>query len=212
MNKKAVIFDFDGTLVNSLMSIVRIFNVHAHSFGLPEVSEEQIETLRTMTYWQIIRKYNIPLLKIPFIIAKVRNDLYSNMDKMVLFPGIKKIMKSLKSKGYIIGILTSNSKKNVEQFLKYHELIHFDFIYSETNLLGKNRALKNLLSKNKLKPEDVIYVGDEVRDIEACRQIPVDIISVTYGFNKKETLKQHNPTYMVDKPEEILNILTKNNK
>lgn len=209
MNKKAVIFDFDGTIVNSLMSIVRIFNVHAHSFGLPEVSEEQIETLRTMTYWQIIRKYNIPLLKIPFIIAKVRNDLYGSMDKMVLFPGIKKIMKALKSKGYIVGILTSNSKENVEQFLKSHELIHFDFIYSETNLFGKSRALKNLLSKHKFKPKDVIYVGDEVRDIEACKQISVDIISVTYGFNKKETLKEHNPTYLVNKPEEILDILNR---
>lgn len=209
MNKKAIIFDFDGTIADSLMSIVKIFNVHAHSFGLPEVSEEQVEALRTMTYWQIVRKYNIPLLKIPFIITKVRNDLYSSMDKTVLFPGIKKVMKALKSKGYIVGILTSNSKENVEQFLKSHELIHFDFIYSETNLFGKSRALKNLLSKYKLKPKEMIYVGDEVRDIEACKQIPVDIISVTYGFNKKETLLKHSPTYIVDKPEEILGILNR---
>lgn len=206
--KKVIIFDFDGTIADSLRSIVNVFNTHAASFGMPKINDVQLESLRSMTYWDIIHKYKVPLLKIPFIITKVRTELYRSMDKTILFPGIKEVIKSLKAKNYTVGILTSNSKKNVEQFLNSHKLTAFDFVYSETNLFGKSRALKNLLSKHKFQPEEVVYIGDEVRDIEACKKINVDIISVTWGFNKKALLKKHKPTYMADKPEEILKILS----
>ena len=107
-----------------------------------------------------------------------------------------------------MGILSSNSKENIEKFLQANSLEIFDFIHSEENILGKGKALGNLLKTHRLKNNEVIYVGDEVRDIEACKENGVKIISVTWGFNKKDILKKSKPDYIVDKPRKILKILS----
>lgn len=208
MGKKTVIFDFDGTIVDSLETVVKIFNFHARDFGLPKLKKSEVENLRGMSYWQIIEKFQVPLIKIPFIITRVRSEIKNNLNEIALFPGIKETIHALKIKGYIIGMLTSNMEENVIIFLRKHQIKDFDFIHSESNIFGKGWALKKLLKKYKFRPEEVIYIGDEVRDIEACRENFIDSIAVTYGFNTREVLKRSHPTYLADKSTDILSIVT----
>lgn len=125
------------------------------------------------------------------------------MHEVALFPGIRELVLELKARGVGLGILTSNSEENVRKLLRARGLDVFDFIHSESNLLGKNRALLHLLQKHALNRESVLYVGDEVRDIEACQKISVAIIAVTWGFHRRELLGRHHPTYLVDSADEI---------
>ena len=60
---------------------------------------------------------------------------------------------------------------------------------------------------NKLTPEEVIYVGDETRDIEASKTIPIKVIAVSWGFNSAEALAKQNPDFLIQKPSELLKVM-----
>ena len=209
MKIKTVIFDFDGTIADTLTTIVKLFNTQAKEFGLQPITKRDLEKFRNQSPFEIIKHFGISLIKAPFIAAKIRAELKKKIASVKLFPRIKEILNKLKNKGFQLGILSSNSKENIEEFLKKNDLSVFDFIHCEEKLFGKGQALKNLLKIHRLKNNEVLYVGDEVRDIEACREIGVKIISVTWGFNKKEILKKNKPDFLVDKPEQILRTIDK---
>ncbi len=209
MQKKVIIFDFDGTLVDSLGEIIRIFNEHATDFNLPKIGESDIDYLRGKNPREIIKEFHIPLYKIPFIVQKVRAQLSGSVDKLSLFPGMKEVLEKLYKKGCLLAILTSNSHENVRKFLQHHNLQMFDHIFSENSIFGKSQALAKIIKQLGCDPDETVYIGDEVRDIEACKKNSVECIAVTWGFNSKDALILHHPDHIVEAPEEILTVLSK---
>jgi len=83
---------------------------------------------------------------------------------------------------------------------------YFDFIYSDGSLFGKGKILKRVLKKYEFFKRNVVYVGDEVRDIDAAREAGIKIVSVSWGFNSKEVLGSNKPNYIVDTPAELLGL------
>jgi phosphoglycolate phosphatase len=198
-----LIFDFDGTIADTLSAIIRMINEHAEEFHIQPLNAKDVEDLRGLSNAEIIKKYKIPLVKVPGLMIRSQKELHHRMNEVSLFPGIRDLVLELKARGVGLGILTSNSEENVRKLLRARGLDVFDFIHSESNFLGKNRALLHLLQKHGLSRENVVYVGDEVRDIEACQKISVAIIAVSWGFHRREFLGRHHPTYLVDTAEEI---------
>ena len=121
---------------------------------------------------------------------------------------LKETLKILKSKLSYMGIISSNSKKNINTFLKNEKIDTMDFIISSP-LFSKEIKINKLKKKLKLKDEDILYVGDEVRDIVSAKKANIDIASVTYGYNTKEYLSSENPTYFIDDLKELFNIIEK---
>ena len=107
----------------------------------------------------------------------------------------------------MLGILTSNSVKAVEAFLREHNLQCFDFVESENNIFKKSKHLIKIIKKHSFNKQEVIYIGDEVRDIIASQEAGIDVIAVTWGYNKKEILKQNHPTFIANNPSEIYKFL-----
>ena len=106
-----------------------------------------------------------------------------------------------------MGIITSNSKKNVEKFLKKHNLNDiFDFIDSSTRILGKSYQIKSIIKKHRLDKDSVLYIGDETRDIEATKKVGIKVAAVTWGFNSSERLSQFSPDYLIDEPEQLIRV------
>lgn len=208
MEKKVIIFDFDGTLADTLASIITIGNQLADEYGYKKISNEEIGELRNKTIYQIIEKFHIPIFKMPFLLAKAKSLLHTYMETVHPFQGIGELLLNLRKKGGKLGILTSNSKINVEKFLSVHNLQVFDFIHSEFNIFGKEKAIKHIIHTYHFSLKEVIYVGDEVRDIEACKKSNIDMIAVTWGFNTKELLEKNNPTYLVNTTEELSQLLS----
>lgn len=204
----SLIFDFDGTIADTLSAIVRLVNEHAKELNIKPLAETDIDELRGMSNLDIIKKYKVPLLKIPYLVLRAQKELHQRIDEMSLFPGVKELVLDLKRRGVRLGILTSNSLENVKKFLKAQDLDVFDFIHAEQNFFGKNWALLHLLKKFNLKKEEVIYVGDEVRDIEACQKVNIAVIAVSWGFHRRKLLQDKLPTYLVDSPDEIRAIVS----
>ena len=122
--------------------------------------------------------------------------------------GMISLVQTVHQEGFQLGILTSNSKKNVTDFLRMHNIENlFVFVYSESNIFGKDTAMKHILQREKLKQQDVVYIGDEMRDIEAMQKVNIDMIAVSFGFDSKINLLKFSPKYIVDTSQELLYIL-----
>jgi phosphoglycolate phosphatase len=203
-----LIFDFDGTIADTLSAIIRLVNEHAKEFNIKPLAETDVDELRGMSNLDIIKKYKVPLVKVPYLVLRAQKELNQRISEMSLFPGVKELVLDLKRRGIGLGILTSNSRENVQKFLRAQDLDVFDFIHAEQNFFGKNWALLHLLKKFNLKKEEVIYVGDEVRDIEACQKVSVPVIAVSWGFHRRKLLQDKLPTFLVDSPDEIRAIVS----
>ena len=106
-----------------------------------------------------------------------------------------------------MGVLTSNSKENVEKYLKKRKITEIKFVYSNSNLWGKSKSLEKIIKEQKLNPDETMYVGDEVRDIEAAKNAGVKSCAVTWGFQDKELLATVGPDFLIEKPRQLLDLL-----
>src|SRR3989338_9182083 len=119
---KTVIFDFDGTIADTFITIVKLFNNSAKEFGIEKLDLSEVENLRNLGIKAIFKKFGIHILKLPRISKIIRNDLKAKISSIKIFPQIKYILLKLKQKKFKLGILSSNSKENIEKFLKVNRL------------------------------------------------------------------------------------------
>lgn len=202
---KTIIFDFDGTIANSYENLFEIVEKLAPEFGV-KLSESEIEKYRDESLADIVKNLKISKIKLLRIVFRIRQELTERMPRLNTIEGINVVLEKLKNKNYNLAIVSSSSKKIINKFLSNNNLEIFDFILTENSLFGKDKLLNDLISKNNLEKDECIYVGDEIRDIDAANKAGIKIISVSWGFNTRKVLKKNNRT-VIDKPEELLNIL-----
>lgn len=208
MTVKVVLFDFDGTLADTLEAIINIANRLSSEFGYKKASQEEIDSFRDLNSMQIIKTSGIPLTKLPFLIQMVKLELNQEIKKLKPVDGIQEMLESIKNKRVKTGIVTSNSRENVKIFLEKNDLNNlFDVVYSGSTLFGKSKVIKKFLRQESLQPEEVIYVGDETRDIEAAKKIKLKVVAVSWGFNSKEVLAKQEPDFAIDHPQELIAVI-----
>ncbi len=208
MTAKVIIFDFDGTIADTLDVLVSITNRLAVEFGYKPITQEELALFKNLNSRQIIKHSGISIFQLPFLVRKVKAELNKEIKTLSLIPGIKEVLIELKNQGNSLGIITSNSKENVIAFLAVNDLQYlFDFIYSGTKLFGKSKVINKFLKQENIKPEAVIYVGDEIRDIEAARRSEIKVIAVSWGFNSEQVLAEQNPDYLIHDPAELIDVI-----
>jgi phosphoglycolate phosphatase len=208
MQKKVLIFDFDGTLADTLAVIVDITNHLASEFGYPTSSTEKLAQIRQLGAWQVIQQSGVSIFKLPSLVRKIQQELSKEIENAQLFPDMDETLRQLKNNGHILGIVSSNSSENVNRFLEVNQLKHlFDFVVSSTTLFGKHRSLNKIIQQQDFRIKNVIYIGDETRDIEAAKKIGIEVIAVSWGFNSIEVLADHEPDYLLYSPLEILKVV-----
>jgi phosphoglycolate phosphatase len=199
-----IIFDFDGTIADSFETFITVTNRMAQEFGYPTVQPQDIPRFRQMSSRQIIQEAGLSKFKLPFFLARFRRDVAQQVGDLKLFPEMLQTLQVLRAEDYDLGIVTSNAQGHVEQFLKAQQVADlFAFISGDQPLFGKARVLKRLIRRYRLNPQDVIYVGDETRDIEAAQAIGIRVIAVSWGFNALEVLSRHQPDAIAHTPKEL---------
>ena len=205
MTNKVIVFDFDGTIADTYQAIVDITNDLSSEFGYQPIDEEELLLLKNLSSKEIVRRAEISLFKIPFLVKRVQKELGEQIADLSPIKGIESVLLELKQRNYILGIVTSNIRENVMLFLRKNNLEYlFDFIYSGTNIFGKHRIINELVRKRQLNKTDVIYVGDETRDIRSARKSGINVIAVGWGFNSQEILAEYKPDFLAVKPTELL--------
>lgn len=205
---KVIIFDFDGTLADTIDILLSITNRLSAEFGFKSATKEELAQLSNLNSWEILRYSGISLFKFPMLIRKLRSELRSEISNIQLFAGIKEVLLELKRRDFQLGIITSNSRENVLESLENNSLQDiFTFIYSGSTF-GKHKVINKWLKKEKINPQEVFYVGDEIRDIDAARKTGIKIIAVGWGFNSQEVLALHHPDFLIERPQQLIEIMS----
>ena len=197
-----ILFDFDGTIADTISAGLEIINAHADKYGYKRLDGD-IKT--HFSALQLVKLAEVKLWKLPYLIYQLKKKLAEKSDELKVLPEAPELIKKLKDKGYDLGILTSNSYKTVKSFLKKYELeSYFSFLRTDVSLFGKRKALAK---SKKLLGKKIVYIGDELRDIEACRKNNIPIVSIPWGLNSYEALEEHNPGLVAKSGEEAFNLL-----
>ncbi len=205
---KAVIFDFDGTIADSFPFTYEIVKELAPKYGYESLSKQEIESLRELPFREIVRKYRIGPIKLFRMTLDAHSANASRIDRIALFPDLAATLARLREDGFCLAIMSSNSKRNIVKFLKKHNIEFFEEIETSLSLFGKSKKLRKIIRRLRLRSEDVIYVGDEVRDIEAAREAGIKIVSVTWGYNTADSLQKKN-SLIADDVAELATIIEK---
>lgn len=199
-----LLFDFDGTLADSLSAIVEITNQLAPEFGYRTTPYEEVEALKGLTARQLIRYSGIPLLKIPALLRRLRIELRQHSDRIPACLGIPETIRELHHQQHSLAIVTSNTPEVVWAFLAAHAIDHcFVSVDGGGTLFRKGKLINRCLERHRFAANQTLYVGDEVRDIEAARFASIRPVSVTWGFNSRESLAAAAPDWLIDDPQAL---------
>lgn len=202
-----IVFDFDGTLADSLSVMLRVYNEIAAMRGLLEVRDAEWQKLRRMRITEGLRFIGVKPYQVPGLLALGKRQLQAHKHEISLFAGIADVIKQLSEAGHELYVLSTNSKDIVQSVLAKHGLIEFVHVLGSSKIFGKAQAVRHLIKKLKVDPGNVWMIGDEIRDIQAAKRAHVRIIAVAWGAQPEDILSAAGPTAIASKPQEIVSLL-----
>ena len=207
INKHTLIFDFDGTLADTLAFTINSALEINRKLKLLNDEKIDFEKFRSVNSTDFVKDLEISNLKLIYFLLKYQRKLVKEIYNIKTFNDLPEVIRQLNNLGVKMGIATSNSRKNVNKFLINNDLEYFDFIYTSINYFNKNKMLEKAVKKYNLNKENVIYIGDEIRDINAAKESGVKVASVTWGYNFESILAEHKPDYIINQPKDLLNLV-----
>jgi phosphoglycolate phosphatase len=205
---KSLVFDFDGTIADTLGETRLIFNRIAPDYGIRQVDEHELEHLRHLSLKELLAHLKIPKRRVPALVSRGTSMMRGNITQLQLIAGMPEVLVELRRHVQSFGILTSNTTANVDLFLRTHGLREqFDFISSTSKLTGKAKHLRAIRKTFSLGNDELLYIGDELRDVKASQKADVPVAAVSWGFNSRQSLAASKPTYLFDRPSDFLILL-----
>lgn len=193
MSYRLTIFDFDGTLADSVPWFGSVVNQLADQYGFKHVEERDHETLRSYGPKKVLDALGVPVWKIPMIAYRLRSMMARDIDQISLFDGIDTALRSLSESGVKLAVVSSNSYENVRRTLGPANVELVEAFSCGVSIFGKASKLRAVIAACGTPRSEAIYVGDEVRDIQAARAANVASGAVAWGYNTLESLEAHAP-------------------
>ena len=198
-----VIFDFDGTLANTLWWAARQMPAIAARYGTRQVDPDEYDHIRTLSPDALLSYLNIPRWKMPLIMWEMRRRMRRETGTLFLFPGIAGVLLELANAGVQLAVLSSNAERNIRAVLGPQSEPLISHYLCGVSFFGKKGKLEKLLGRAAADPADVLFIGDELRDLEAAKAAGVAFGAASWGLNSKETFARHSPFRIFTRPEEI---------
>jgi len=216
---KAVIFDMDGTVLNTLDDIWVAVNHALTQKQLPQKTRDDVRQAVGNGAFKLIerivpRAYSLEETKALFHIYQSYYDAHSNVHTKP-YEGIIALLKHLKEKNILIGVV-SNKFEHLVQGLNQDVFMNlFDVAVGEVKGIPIKPApdmVFKALDMLNVKPEEALFVGDSEVDIDTAFNARLTSIGVTWGFRDEALLREHNADYIIHHPKELLVVLDKEMK
>lgn len=207
MSIKHLIFDFDGTLVQSRDLAVDLFNTFSKKYGYTKMKKEEVEYFSTLSILDRIKVLGVPMHRLPQLLNDVKRKYKDDIINLEPVVDIKAVLELLTQNNIELGIISSNTHGNIIKFLNKNNFPRIEKVYCGSNIFGKHRIIKKYLKTHRIDIREAIYIGDELRDVLSCKKIGIKMAAVDWGYDSLELMKQYSPDFLFYKPFEITELI-----
>jgi phosphoglycolate phosphatase len=202
-----VIFDLDGTLVDSFPWFRRHLNGVADRFGFRRVEDSEVAGLRHADTREILSQLEVPRWKLPAIVRHMRALKASHLQEIALFDGAASMLRALKGAGLELALVSSDSEANARAQLGDLAAL-FSYYDCGASLFGKATKFRRVIRAAGLAPAEALAIGDETRDIAAAREAGIACAAVCWGYAAPDFLRAKNPDLIFESMDEIVPALS----
>lgn len=212
--RSVLLFDFDGTLVDSAHGILKYLKWAAEDMGYPEIPEKDLNSfLGPPMQLQLSRYYNIPVEEAQLIVNRYRSkyEVDGVFDAQV-YDGIFDLLNTLTAEGYPLAIATSKPERTARTMLNHFDLAKYFVVITGDDHEGSRpskalvvtEALRRLQEAN-VPLENPLMIGDRYHDVDGAKANGLDVAFVRWGYGIPQ--EAENADYVLDTPADLLRIL-----
>ena len=218
--KKLVIFDLDGTLLNTIEDLGNAANYALSQNGYPTHSLASYPFFVGNGVRNLIRKALPDDMRTDSIIESLLKDFKEyynehNTDCTKPYDGIEELLRNLQDNGVKIAVASNKYQQATEKIIAhYFGDIDFVAVYGQregVNVKPDPSVVFSILSDAKVPKSEVLYVGDSGVDMETARRACVDSVGVIWGFRSEKELNEYHADMIVNKASDIFDIVMKEN-
>ncbi len=211
---KAIVFDLDGTLLDTLTDLAASTNYALRSCGMPEHSIDDVRRfvgngVRMLMTRAVPDGESNPRFDEAFSVFR-QHYMQHCLDTTCPYPGIMEALARLKEKGMMLAIVSNKMQAATEELRLHFFSQYIDVAIGESAAIRKkpapdtvNEALRHL----GISHDEAIYVGDSDVDIDTARAAMMPCASVLWGFRDRQFLLNHGATRLLSSPEELLSLV-----
>ncbi len=217
---KGIIFDLDGTLLDTLADLTNATNDVLRKHGYESISQQQMKKLVGNGLYNVMRR-GLPEDSDPDFVQATYLDLldayqqqYMNLTKP--YEGIVDVVNELYQKGYLLAVLSNKREEYTQQLIaKFFPDIRFVDVIGESDLIPKKpdpTSAKMIADAMMLPQRSIVFVGDSNVDMITAKNANMTAVGVSWGFQDVHTLKDYGMDYYVTEPKDLLDLLRLLNK
>lgn len=213
--KKLAIFDFDGTLVDSVWDVEICFNETLKRHGFPTLTHEEyldrlggnIDEIVSLILNDENTPENIELVK------EAYGKLYSASpkDNTLPFPNTHELLKALQDRDILLAVNSNRTNDSLNHYLKkFYPDIKFLAIEGHNPHYPSKPspyAVEKILNRLEIANDDAIYVGDSMTDIKTAKNAEIDCVLVSWGYGRKDAFESKYPIKTIEDAHELLEII-----
>ena len=211
---KAVLFDLDGTLLDTSPGILKSIESTIEELGLePIIQEEKLKFIGPPIMASFVKHCHLSEeIALQALTTFRRYYKMGNMLEANIYAGIPEVLNYLQEKGILVGVATSKKEVFATEIIKHFGLdIYFNSIKGtdEKERLTKADIIENCIEELGVSCEDTVLIGDTEFDAIGAEKVGIDFIAVTYGFGfkQKEDLASYKSVHTIDLAKELINII-----
>lgn len=214
MKYKAIIFDLDGTLTDTLEDLHLSVNYALRSCGLPERSLDEVRRFVGNGVRQLIERA-VPEGTEPPVVVKCFDTFHSYyiihcQDHTTLYPGIATLLMALHTKGYRMAVVSNKIQDGVTELAQSYFRGVIDVAIGEQPGIPRKPEpdmVYNALAQLGVDASEAIYVGDSDVDLQTAANAGLPCISVLWGFRSRNFLVAQGATMLAETPQDILQLV-----
>lgn len=198
-----IVFDWDGTLMDSAAMIVDSVQSAARDLGLAPPSEERARHIIGLGLGDALRHAlpDLPEDHYPELVERYRHHYLSRDHQLTLFAGAAALVRELAENGFRLGVATGKSRKGLDRALGHTGLGGFfngTRCADECHSKPHPQMIEELMDELAVAPEQTLMIGDTTHDLLMARNAGVDAVAVSYGAHPRAGLAEVNYRYCAD--------------
>ena len=207
MTYKLLVFDWDGTIIDSASTIAECIRDASRELGLEVPDHARASHVIGLGLHDAMRIAvpGLPAERYPQFVASYRKHFLVRKDAMQLFGGMRELLESL-SRKHLLAIATGKSRRGLDHDLEFHQLkalFAASRCADETNPKPHPAMLTELIEELAVRKDSSLMIGDTSHDMEMARAAGVDALAVTYGAHPEGSLRACQPLNCISTVTEL---------